>query len=78
MVFSVTNIGEPVPDFALSRVFERFYSLPNTRGQKGSGIGLSFVSEIAKLHHGTASLQNEGEGRIVATLSVSARTLSIA
>ncbi len=78
VVFSVTNIGEPVPDFALSRVFERFYSLPNTRGQKGSGIGLSFVSEIAKLHHGTASLQNEGEGRIVATLSVSARTLNIA
>jgi signal transduction histidine kinase len=47
-----------VPEFALPRVFERFYSLPRPDGARSSGIGLSFVREVAALHGGEAWLRN--------------------
>lgn len=55
----ILDRGPGVPDYALPRVFERFYSLPRPdTGAKGTGLGLSLVREIAQLHRGTASLQN--------------------
>jgi two-component system sensor histidine kinase CreC len=48
----VINQGNDIPDYALPHLFDRFYSLPNREGNKGSGIGLSFVKEIAQLHGG--------------------------
>lgn len=49
---SVINKGNDIPDYALPHLFDRFYSLPNREGNKGSGIGLSFVKAIAQLHGG--------------------------
>jgi two-component system, OmpR family, sensor histidine kinase CreC len=43
LAISVTNVGAAVPSYALDKIFDRFYSLPTPTGQKGSGIGLSFV-----------------------------------
>ena len=61
----VRNDGPAVPDYALGRVFERFYSLPRPDGQrKSTGLGLSFVREIARLHHGRVSLYNSAEGGV--------------
>lgn len=61
----VRNDGPAVPDYALGRVFERFYSLPRADGQrKSTGLGLSFVREIARLHHGRVSLYNRAEGGV--------------
>ena len=61
----VRNDGPAVPDYALGRVFERFYSLPRPDGQrKSTGLGLSFVREIARLHHGRVSLYNRAEGGV--------------
>ena len=59
------NDGPAVPDYALGRVFERFYSLPRPDGQrKSTGLGLSFVREIARLHRGRVSLYNRAEGGV--------------
>jgi two-component system sensor histidine kinase CreC len=59
----VLDQGPGVPGYALPRVFERFYSLPRPdTGAKGSGLGLSFVQEIAHLHGGTARLENRHGG----------------
>ena len=60
---SVYNTGEPIPDFAKERLFERFYSLerPLTK-KKSTGLGLSFVLEVAKLHNGDVVVENHGEG----------------
>ena len=52
VTISVINQGKDIPDYALPHLFDRFYSLPNREGNKGSGIGLSFVKEIAQLHGG--------------------------
>lgn len=55
----IINDGPGVPDYALERVFERFYSLPRPDGQrKSTGLGLSFVREVAQLHQGSISLYN--------------------
>ena len=64
IAFIVEDEGPGVPDYALGRVFERFYSLPRPlSGQKSTGIGLSLVREIARLHGGDASLGNRPEGK---------------
>ena len=52
--------GAGIPDFAQDRVFERFYSLPRPDGSRSSGIGLSFVREVAALHGGSVALANRG------------------
>ena len=55
----VFNTGAHIPDYALPRVTERFYSLPRpATGRKSSGLGLSFVREAAELHDGTFQIGN--------------------
>ncbi len=64
LALEVSDRGPGIPDYAVDRVFDRFYSLKNeVTGRKGSGIGLSFVRATAELHQGTARLTNrEGGG----------------
>jgi two-component system sensor histidine kinase CreC len=63
IAISVFNEGEPVPDYALPRVTERFYSLPRPgTGRKSTGLGLNFVQEVAQLHGGVFRLANEAGG----------------
>ena len=68
LTLSVRNAGNSIPDYAIDKLFDRFYSLPNRKGQKGSGIGLSFVREVAKLHEGEAFIANEGTTSVLATI----------
>ena len=67
----VQDSGPGIPDYAESKVFEKFYSLarPHSR-KKSTGLGLSFVSEIAELHEGRITLKNAAAGGAVATLSL--------
>ncbi|WP_119717758.1 two-component system sensor histidine kinase CreC [Cognatilysobacter tabacisoli] len=66
---TVADRGPGVPDYAVGRVFERFYSLPRPDGgSRSSGLGLCFVAEVAQLHGGEASLANRDGGGAVATL----------
>lgn len=61
--FVVEDCGPGVPDYALARVFERFYSLPRPGTEKKStGLGLALVREIAHLHGGDATLENRAGG----------------
>jgi two-component system sensor histidine kinase CreC len=62
--FDVADEGPGVPEYALPRVFERFYSLPRPQGgSRSSGLGLCFVAEVAALHDGEATLVNrDGDG----------------
>jgi two-component system sensor histidine kinase CreC len=70
---AVRDHGPGVPEYALARVFERFYSLPPPAAErKGTGLGLTFVREVAALHGGAAGLANHPQGGAVATLSLPA------
>lgn len=65
----VRDRGPGIPDYAVERVFERFYSLPRPgNGSRSSGLGLPFVAEVAALHGGEASLVNRDGGGAVAGL----------
>jgi two-component system sensor histidine kinase CreC len=69
--FTVADRGPGVPDYALPRVFERFYSLSRPDGgSRSSGLGLCFVAEVAALHGGSAGLGNREGGGAVATLEI--------
>jgi two-component system sensor histidine kinase CreC len=68
-VVAVADRGPGVPDYALDRAFERFYSLPRPGGgSRSSGLGLCFVAEAAALHGGRATLGNREDGGAVARL----------
>ncbi|KAB8180886.1 two-component system sensor histidine kinase CreC [Lysobacter maris] len=65
----VRDRGAGIPGYALERVFERFYSLARPDGgSRSSGLGLSFVAEVAALHGGRAALRNRDGGGAVASL----------
>jgi two-component system, OmpR family, sensor histidine kinase CreC len=68
---SVRDRGPGIPEYAESKVFEKFYSLarPHTR-KKSTGLGLAFVKEIAELHQGRVTLVNASDGGAIATLSL--------
>ena len=69
--FAIEDAGPGVPEYALPRVFERFYSLPRPDSpRKSTGLGLALVREIAHLHGGEASLTNRASRGALATFSV--------
>ncbi|KRP54058.1 two-component system sensor histidine kinase CreC [Pseudomonas poae] len=56
---SLFNQAQPIPDYALPRLSERFYSLPRpASGRKSTGLGLNFVEEVMKLHGGAMDIGN--------------------
>ncbi|WP_005035771.1 two-component system sensor histidine kinase CreC [Holophaga foetida] len=68
-LLTLRDQGPGIPDFAVDRVFEPFYSLPRpSTGKKSTGLGLRFVREVAKLHGGDADLLNAPEGGAEARL----------
>lgn len=72
LIITLTNEGTPIPDFALPRLTERFYSLPRpSTGRKSTGLGLNFVQEVAELHGGSLRVYNGNTG-ITAELTLSA------
>lgn len=55
----VEDEGPGIPDYALLRIFERFYSLQRpSSGRKSSGLGLCFVREGVELHGGQVTITN--------------------
>jgi two-component system sensor histidine kinase CreC len=61
--FRLFNQAEAIPDYALPRLSERFYSLPRPdSGRKSTGLGLNFVEEVVKLHGGSLSIGNAEGG----------------
>lgn len=70
----IEDTGCGIPEYALDKVFDRFYSLsrPDTN-RKSTGLGLTFVREAIALHGGTVSIGNREQGgaRVVIQLPVS-------
>ena len=70
VLLCVTDSGGGIPDYAMERIFERFYSLPRENGMKSSGLGLAFVQEVARLHQGEIHIRNREEGGVEAMLEL--------
>ncbi|MGN6162076.1 MAG: HAMP domain-containing sensor histidine kinase [Marmoricola sp.] len=52
----VRDEGAGIPTSFLPRAFDRFARLEESRTSGGTGLGLAIVAEIARLHHGTVSV----------------------
>ena len=73
VAIEVADEGPGIPEYALGQVFERFYSTPRPGdGGRSSGIGLTFVAEVAQLHGGRAWLRNRDGGGALAGLELPA------
>jgi two-component system sensor histidine kinase CreC len=67
--FEVTDTGPGIPEYALERATEKFYSLEHPRtGQKGTGLGLPFARQVALLHGGDFLLENRRIGGVCVKL----------
>ncbi|MBE9013575.1 response regulator, partial [Pseudanabaenaceae cyanobacterium LEGE 13415] len=57
---TVEDTGIGIPEAEISHLFERFYRVRNAQGRtfEGSGIGLSLVQELVKLHGGTIQVSS--------------------
>lgn len=62
-LLTILDQGPGIPDFALGRLFERFYSLPRPHTGKSTGLGLSLVREVVERHQGAIRLHNRPDGQ---------------
>lgn len=64
VVLAVEDTGTGIPASELPRLFERFYRVRGARSRthEGTGIGLSLVQELARLHGGEVHVESQ-EGR---------------
>ena len=61
LVISVANGGAPIPEAALTRLFQPFERGALKPSLQGLGLGLYISSEIASAHGGKLSVQSTGE-----------------
>jgi signal transduction histidine kinase len=61
----VADSGPGIPDEDRERVLDRFVRLEGSRSSPGSGLGLSLVAAVAKLHQAVLSLDDNHPGLIV-------------
>jgi two-component system sensor histidine kinase CreC len=71
IVFQVADSGPGIPEFALGKVFDKFFSLQRpVSGKKSTGLGLNFTREVALLHRGGVTLQNRSGNGALATMTL--------
>jgi signal transduction histidine kinase len=61
-IITVADNGPGIPPEELGRVTERFVRLDASRSLPGSGLGLSLVQGVARLHEGELSLSPQNPG----------------
>ena len=68
----VRDTGMGIPADELPRIFDRFHRTHSARGRthEGTGIGLSLVQELVKLHGGTVSVDSAPNRGSVFTVTI--------
>jgi signal transduction histidine kinase len=59
---AVSDSGPGIPKAERSNVFRRFYRIESSRSTPGSGLGLSLVEAIARLHQVSVNLADNSPG----------------
>jgi signal transduction histidine kinase len=62
---TICDTGPGIPEPEWDKVFQRFYRLDHSRTSAGSGLGLSLVSAVAKLHGIALTLGSNDPGLCV-------------
>lgn len=56
VVVTVANDSEPLTDDQLSHLFDRFYTVDESRNSRGNGLGLSIAKTIVDTHGGSINV----------------------
>lgn len=73
---AVTDRGPGVPASDRGRVLDRFVRLEASRSEPGSGLGLSLVAAVARLHGGSLRLEDNEPGlRVILALPTNGEAL---
>lgn len=62
VLVEVADSGKGIPAEDRNRVTERFVRLEKSRTAPGSGLGLSLVAAVARLHHGELRIEDNAPG----------------
>lgn len=62
LLICVADNGPGIPAESHAAALKRFGRLDPARSKPGSGLGLSLVEAVARLHHGTVTLADNGPG----------------
>lgn len=62
VLIEVADNGPGIPEEDRKRVLERFVRLEKSRSETGSGLGLSLVDAVARLHGGTFRIEDNAPG----------------
>ena len=62
VILAVTDNGPGIPEKDLERVQDRFVRLEESRSEPGTGLGLSLVKAVARLHGGDLRFKNGSPG----------------
>ncbi|MEW6271582.1 MAG: HAMP domain-containing sensor histidine kinase [Thermodesulfobacteriota bacterium] len=65
VTFEVADDGPGIPASFRDKAFERFTRVEQSRTTPGSGLGLSLVRAVARLHGGEVTLADAGPGLVV-------------
>ncbi len=65
LVIAVADNGPGIPPADRESALKRFVRLEKSRSQPGSGLGLSLVAAVVRLHHGTIELGDGNPGLMV-------------
>lgn len=74
IILEVCDTGTGIPAEELPHIFERFHRVKGARGRsyEGSGIGLSLVQELVRLHGGTIEVNSRVDQGTCFTVSIPA------
>ena len=63
IIIKFRNKGDKIPEYKLSKIFEKFYRGDDSRKSTtgGSGLGLAITKEIIELHGGNIMVKNDDE-----------------
>lgn len=64
IAIAVADRGPGIPEAEKARVTERFFRGDSSRGTAGSGLGLSLVDAVARLHGGRLDLADNAPGLV--------------
>lgn len=67
---SFANKGAPIPDAALTHVFDKFYQADTSHATQGNGLGLPIAKKVLELHGGTLEVSSQPDTGTVFTASI--------
>ncbi len=69
-VIEIKDTGVGIDKADKAKVFDRFYRADSSRNSPGSGLGLSLVSAVIKLHKGTIELLDSRPSGLIVKISL--------